>query len=118
MPNVRVLATDLEFPEGPVAMPDGSVVLVEIRGQTADAGLARRTQGGGGRNSRRSQWRRDRSGRQMLHLQQWRLRLDPIARHHDARPAQQAEYIGGSIQRIDLLTARSKPCSTNAASIR
>lgn len=33
MPNVRVLAEDLEFPEGPVAMPDGSVVLVEIRGQ-------------------------------------------------------------------------------------
>ena len=33
MPNLRVLATDLEFPEGPVAMPDGSVILVEIRGQ-------------------------------------------------------------------------------------
>ncbi len=33
MPNMRVLATDLEFPEGPVAMPDGSVILVEIRGQ-------------------------------------------------------------------------------------
>src|SRR6476469_1365710 len=33
MPNVRVLATDLEFPEGPVVMPDGSVVLVEIRGR-------------------------------------------------------------------------------------
>src|SRR4051794_28052379 len=33
MPDVRVLATDLEFPEGPVAMPDGSVVLVEIRGR-------------------------------------------------------------------------------------
>ena len=33
MPNIRVLATGLEFPEGPVAMPDGSVVLVEIRGQ-------------------------------------------------------------------------------------
>ena len=33
MENIRVLATDLEFPEGPVAMPDGSVVLVEIRGQ-------------------------------------------------------------------------------------
>ena len=33
MPNVRVLATDLEFPEGPVVMPDGSVVLVEIRGK-------------------------------------------------------------------------------------
>ena len=33
MPDVRVLATDLEFPEGPVVMPDGSVVLVEIRGR-------------------------------------------------------------------------------------
>src|SRR4051812_15020092 len=31
--NIRVLATDLAFPEGPVAMPDGSVVLVEIRAQ-------------------------------------------------------------------------------------
>lgn len=30
--EVRILATDLEFPEGPVAMNDGSVVLVEIAG--------------------------------------------------------------------------------------
>ena len=29
--NVRELATGLEFPEGPIAMPDGSVLLVEIR---------------------------------------------------------------------------------------
>ena len=33
MPNLRVLATDLAFPEGPVVMPDGSVILVEIRAQ-------------------------------------------------------------------------------------
>ena len=33
MPDMRVLASGLEFPEGPVVMPDGSVVLVEIRGQ-------------------------------------------------------------------------------------
>src|SRR4051812_30012699 len=33
MADVRVLATGLEFPEGPVVMPDGSVVLVEIRGK-------------------------------------------------------------------------------------
>src|SRR4029079_368288 len=33
MANIRVLATDLQFPEGPVVMPDGSVVLVEIRRQ-------------------------------------------------------------------------------------
>lgn len=31
-PQVRVLATDLEFPEGPVALADGSVALVEIAG--------------------------------------------------------------------------------------
>jgi gluconolactonase len=29
--NVREVATGLEFPEGPIAMPDGSVLLVEIR---------------------------------------------------------------------------------------
>lgn len=33
MSNLRVLATGLEFPEGPVVMPDGSVILVEIRAQ-------------------------------------------------------------------------------------
>ena len=32
MSNVRVLATDLEFPEGPVVMPDGSVVEGKQRG--------------------------------------------------------------------------------------
>ncbi len=33
MSKLRVIATGLEFPEGPVVMPDGSVVLVEIRAQ-------------------------------------------------------------------------------------
>jgi gluconolactonase len=31
MADVRIMATGLGFPEGPVAMPDGSVVLTEIR---------------------------------------------------------------------------------------
>jgi gluconolactonase len=34
MSGIRVIATGLSFPEGPVAMPDGSVVLVEIERQT------------------------------------------------------------------------------------
>lgn len=34
MSKIRVIASDLQFPEGPVVMPDGSVVLVEIRRQT------------------------------------------------------------------------------------
>jgi gluconolactonase len=33
-PDVTVLASGLRFPEGPVAMPDGSIVLVEIERQT------------------------------------------------------------------------------------
>ena len=33
--NIRVLATGLEFPEGPVVMPDGSVLLVERIGNGA-----------------------------------------------------------------------------------
>ena len=28
---MRTIATGLQFPEGPIAMPDGSVLLVEIR---------------------------------------------------------------------------------------
>lgn len=34
MRNMRVIASGLEFPEGPVVMPDGSVILVEIRRET------------------------------------------------------------------------------------
>ena len=34
MSDMRVIATGLRFPEGPVAMQDGSVVLVEIERQT------------------------------------------------------------------------------------
>ena len=34
MSKVRVIASDLQFPEGPIVMPDGSALLVEIRRQT------------------------------------------------------------------------------------
>jgi gluconolactonase len=34
MSDIRVIATGLSFPEGPVAMADGSIVLVEIERQT------------------------------------------------------------------------------------
>ena len=30
-PQVTVIASQLAFPEGPIAMPDGSIVLVEIK---------------------------------------------------------------------------------------
>ena len=34
MSNYEIIAAGLEFPEGPVVMPDGSIVLVEIKGGT------------------------------------------------------------------------------------
>jgi gluconolactonase len=40
MSEVRVVATGLSFPEGPVAMPDGSVALVEIERQTVSRVLS------------------------------------------------------------------------------
>ena len=81
MSNIRVLATDLAFPEGPVVMPDGSVVLVEIRAQQ----LTRIWPDGrkevvakmpGGPNGAALG-----PDGKMLHLQQWRLRLVSVARH-------------------------------------
>jgi gluconolactonase len=33
-PAIKQIASGLRFPEGPMAMPDGSVILVEIERQT------------------------------------------------------------------------------------
>ncbi len=55
MSDVRILATGLGFPEGPVAMPDGSVILTEIRNQrcsrvTPDGKVSLFSAAGGGPN--------------------------------------------------------------------
>ncbi len=34
MSNITEITTGLRFPEGPIAMPDGSIILVEIERQT------------------------------------------------------------------------------------
>jgi gluconolactonase len=53
--DVRILATGLGFPEGPVVMPDGSVILTEIRNRrcarvTADGKVSVFSDNGGGPN--------------------------------------------------------------------
>ena len=55
MGDVRILATGLGFPEGPVAMPDGSVTLTEIRNNrctrvAADGTVSTFSAAGGGPN--------------------------------------------------------------------
>ena len=109
MGNVRVLATDLEFPEGPVVMPDGSVVLVEIRGRRLTrvwpdgrkevvaqipGGPNGAALGPDGKmyvcNNGGFSWI---PGRGMI--------LMP-------GPQSPAEYIGGSIQRVDMSTRQGR----------
>ena len=105
MPELREIATGLRFPEGPIAMPDGSVLLVEIERRT----LSRVTPGGkvevvaetgGGPNGAAIgpdgacyicnnggfDWHRDASGIRPTH--------------------QPKDYKGGSIQRVDLKTGK------------
>ena len=41
MPDIKILARDLGFPEGPVWMSDGSVILGEISGRRARNGECR-----------------------------------------------------------------------------
>lgn len=53
--SIHEMATNLRFPEGPIAMPDGSVLLVEIEGKTltrvgADGHVERIAQLAGGPN--------------------------------------------------------------------
>ena len=103
MANVRVLATGLEFPEGPVAMPDGSIVLVEIRRRTltriypdgrkeivanVPGGPNGAALGPDGKiyicNNGGFSWAREQNGVVM------------------PAPTKASEYVGGAIQRIDL----------------
>ena len=106
MGNVRVLATDLEFPEGPVVMPDGSVVLVEIRGKR----LTRVYPDGrkevvadipGGPNGAAL----GPDGKMYL-CNNGGFSWIPTRNTFMPGPASAAEYIGGSIQRVDLQSGK------------
>ena len=98
MAELRILAHDLKFPEGPVAMDDGSVILGEIAGGT----VTRITPDG----------KVDRFSKPAAGRTGWRSA--PTARSIAATTAATAtrmaasistgrseDYVGGSIQRID-----------------
>src|SRR6266852_3319552 len=81
MSEVRILATGLGFPEGPVAMPDGSVILTEIRNNrcsrvTPDGKVSLFSATGGGRY------------------------IEGVSMGQGPHP----DYKGGSIQRLDRAT--------------
>jgi gluconolactonase len=105
MNTFREIARGLRFPEGPIAMPDGSVLLVEIERQTLsrvtpDGAIEVMAQHGGGPNGAAIgpdgkcyicnnggfEWHRGPEG---------------------VRPLMQAEdYSGGRIERVDLQTGK------------
>ena len=85
MTDIRVIATGLRFPEGPVALKDGSVALVEI---ARHGHAAAPTAASGARPHRRRPERAgDRPRRAILRLQQWRVRVDRTGACCARRPA-------------------------------
>ena len=104
----RTLAEGLQFPEGPVALVDGSVVLVEIA-----AGALTRIAADGDEDACRTAWRRPQrrgggSRRQMSTIAnnggfEWHREGGHI------RPLTQArDYAGGRIERVDLATGAAE----------
>jgi gluconolactonase len=98
----RVLATGLKFPEGPVAMPDGSVLVVEIQGQRLmrvlpSGDLKGAALGPDGHcyvcNNGGFSWRTD----------------DGFTRP----TGESADYTGGSIQRVNLADGRVQTLYTH-----
>ncbi len=105
VPTMTEIANGLRFPEGPIAMPDGSVLLVEIERGTLtrvhpDGRTSVIAKMGGGPNGAAIGpggacyvcnnggflWHRDKDG------------LRPVG--------QSADYVGGRIERVDLSTGK------------
>ncbi len=109
MPEIKIVAGGLGFPEGPVALADGSVVLTEINGGwitriTADGTVTRLGSPAGGPNG---------------------LALGPdgalylcdnggsrYVPGHSMGLGPSDDYQGGSVQRVDLATGARKPLYT------
>lgn len=104
--DIELVAEGLQFPEGPIAMADGSVVLVEIQRQTlsrvhADGQIEVIAELGGGPNGAAvgpdgAVYVANNGGFS------WTSRPDGINAPHGTPD----DYAGGSIQRVDLATGK------------
>ena len=102
---MRVFAADLQFPEGPVWVGDGSLLVVEIRRRTLTRCLpdGRKTLL---RAGRRAQRRGDRSGRLLLCRQQRRLLVQAAWRRPWVTSGTADDYVTGRIDRVNLETGK------------
>jgi gluconolactonase len=108
MQNARVLATGLRFPEGPVALSDGSLLVTELIGKrltriTPDGETTTVAEIGGSPNGAAvgpdgADYVTNSGG--FCH-QELGPFLVPQGVHHETQPD---DYIGGRIQRVDLAT--------------
>ena len=102
--KIRHITSGLQFPEGPIAMDDGSVLLVEIARGT----LSRVTPDGRihvvSQTGRRAQRRGHRAGRRGLRLQQRRLRI-----HHRGRRLLPPDRAGARLCRRAASSASTWP---------
>jgi Gluconolactonase len=101
MSEVRILATGLGFPEGPVAMPDGSVILTEIRNNrcsrvTPDGKVSLFSATGGGPNGLAV----GPDGALYLCNNGGSRYVEGVSMGQGPHP----DYKGGSIQRLDRAT--------------
>jgi gluconolactonase len=113
VPEVRELATGLLFPEGPVAMPDGSIVLVEIRRGTLsrvtpDGQVEVVAELGGGPNGAAigpdgAAYICNNGGFAWTKVGDMVVPLDL-----ETRSSQPPDFEGGWIERVDLATGESK----------
>jgi len=104
---MKTIATGLRFPEGPIAMPDGSVILVEIERRTlsrvhADGTIEVIAQLGGGPNGAALG-----PDGAVYVCNNGGLRFHEDK--HGLRPTAQADdYSGGRIERVDLKTGETR----------
>jgi gluconolactonase len=104
--DVKLLASGLKFPEGPIAMADGSVILVEIQGKTltrvtAEGEVNVIADCGGGPNGAAI----GPDGRVYICNDGGFRWLEPMpGLTFPGDPSQPDDYIGGSIQAVDLKT--------------
>lgn len=114
---MEIIAEGLEFPEGPVAMADGSVILVEIKGQTLTRVLP------GGKKEVVAEIPGGPNGAALgpdakIYLCnnggfEWRTIMGQTISGHAP-----ADYRGGAIQRIDLATGKLETLYTEVGGHR
>ena len=117
-PAIREIAAGLQFPEGPIAMPDGSILLVEIRRGTLTRVDARAARRGGRRPRRRTERGRDRPRRSRLRLQQRRLRMARAQRHRRSPATSRRATAAAASRRSTSPLARSRSLYRRCGDLR